>query len=422
MKITKESRPEADIITISGKLDSTTATELDARLREDISEDSGRPVILDFSGVLTLTSAPLRAILSLAKRMQRHSAMLFVAAPSEAAQESLRISGFLKLRIFEVMDSVGSALAKIERAPIRPAGRAMPGVTAPRLPGLVPAIKLTPLAPQNPPVPPSEKTEASAPLPAAKSKTEPAPPAPVPEEKKPLLPAQEAAPPASGPPSSSASPVPPATEPELPPLPPLPEPKPLAAGVAAEAAPVMPIPMEDLPPLPVHVADDGAEPPPPPLLEPELPALPEPKPFAAGAPLLSRGEELPPLPPPSAPEPSPEAAKTPALSATEKSPPLPVSAAPPSAPPSAALHPQSAILPAAAPVLSPPPVPAAAAAPVLAAPIPPLPVAPAAIVSPAPPPASPAPEREPGVMGWFNHWAGQVQDALDYWMSVFKRK
>ena len=208
MKIVKEERERLIIFTVVGKLDSTNASEFDARLREDIDEGSGRPVILEFSGVLTLTSAPLRAVLSLAKRMQRHGAMLIVAAPAENALESLKISGFLKLKIFELTETLEAAVAMAHQSASQPSRPRMPSPAASPLPGLPPL-------PATPPAPSPEVAEKPSPAPAlvrstptpapAKASTPPAA-SPLPPEKSTLgMPA--ATPPAAAPiPAKGAGP------------------------------------------------------------------------------------------------------------------------------------------------------------------------------------------------------------------------
>src|SRR4030095_11281387 len=99
MKLQKQTHEPADVLTVRGKLDSTNASDFDQKLRELIVDET-KPVVLDFAAVITLTSAPLRALLTLAKRLQRQHTPLYIAAPSENSLESLKISGFLKLKIF----------------------------------------------------------------------------------------------------------------------------------------------------------------------------------------------------------------------------------------------------------------------------------------------------------------------------------
>ncbi|MES2707969.1 MAG: STAS domain-containing protein, partial [Verrucomicrobiota bacterium] len=155
MEITKAVKDGINVLTVAGKLDSNNASEFDARLREYVDEDTGKAVVLEFSGVQTLTSAPLRAILSLAKRMQRHGSALILAAPSENALESLRISGFLKLKLFELTDTLDAGL-QVARHAVPRAPRA-PGTAAPPLASLPPmaAPPLPPVVPSAPPVVPS---------------------------------------------------------------------------------------------------------------------------------------------------------------------------------------------------------------------------------------------------------------------------
>ncbi|MFN0128959.1 MAG: STAS domain-containing protein, partial [Verrucomicrobiales bacterium] len=180
MKISKDSRPSADVITVSGKLDSTTAAEFDSQLREFIDHDSGRHVVLCFAEVVTLTSAPLRAILSLAKRLQRHHTRLFVASPSENALESLRISGFLKLQIFEVTDSVEIAVDLAQRvtpAPTRPATSPTPPTPSSPLQSL-PPMDLPPPKTKSTPPPEPPTPAVTPPPPTAPAPPTPPPPAP----------------------------------------------------------------------------------------------------------------------------------------------------------------------------------------------------------------------------------------------------
>ena len=54
MDISKNEKDGVNVLTVAGKLDSNNASEFDAKLREFIDEDSGKPVILNFAGVQTL--------------------------------------------------------------------------------------------------------------------------------------------------------------------------------------------------------------------------------------------------------------------------------------------------------------------------------------------------------------------------------
>ena len=239
MDISKNEKDGVNVLTVAGKLDSNNASEFDAKLREFIDEDSGKPVILNFAGVQTLTSAPLRAILSLAKRMQRHHSKLFIAAPGENALESLRISGFLKLKIFELTDTMDAALQLARQnsnpAPILPAS----AVSAPatKLPNLTGTLGL-PRTPTPPPAP-SVASQPVAPPPVAPPPVAPPPLAPAPVPPPPLTPPPVAppsvTPPPAAPPAVTSPPVAPTPikQPQMVPLP--------AKQPASPAPPVPPI-------------------------------------------------------------------------------------------------------------------------------------------------------------------------------------
>ncbi len=239
MDISKNEKDGVNVLTVAGKLDSNNASEFDAKLREFIDEDSGKPVILNFAGVQTLTSAPLRAILSLAKRMQRHHSKLFIAAPGENALESLRISGFLKLKIFELTDTMDAALQLARQnsnpAPMLPAS----AVSAPatKLPNLTGTLGL-PRTPTPPPAP-SVASQPVAPPPVAPPPVAPPPLAPAPVPPPPLTPPPVAppsvTPPPAAPPAVTSPPVAPTPikQPQMVPLP--------AKQPASPAPPVPPI-------------------------------------------------------------------------------------------------------------------------------------------------------------------------------------
>ncbi|MGI8601526.1 MAG: STAS domain-containing protein [Verrucomicrobiales bacterium] len=312
MELQKQTHESADVLVVRGKLDSTNASDFDGKLRELIADDT-KPMVLDFSAVITLTSAPLRALLTLAKRLQRHGLPLLIAAPSENALESLRISGFLKLKLFEVVDSVEAALgvaaianAKRKAAPspveggaankpsptaaappeaggsekrqekrgggllgqgwgIKPvgsaaaAGPAKPGPAAASAPAAARVEPSPPVAPSSPVVQPSAPGAAADALPVAKTPTEHAARNP---------PIKDGA-------ATASDAIQPANGPVLPPLPPLPAGVgaglPTAAAKSLGAGPAKPE-------AAVPLGPSASPPPLPPVSKEEPPAASAPKP------------------------------------------------------------------------------------------------------------------------------------------------
>ena len=73
MEASTEILDGAEVLRMRGKLDSTKASDFDAVLRVLGKAENLRCVVLEMSGIVTLTSAPLRNILSLTKRLKQIS-------------------------------------------------------------------------------------------------------------------------------------------------------------------------------------------------------------------------------------------------------------------------------------------------------------------------------------------------------------
>src|SRR6187549_2233188 len=101
-----ECRIEENVLWVSGKLDSSTSPDFEAaiaKLAESLVQVPPQAV-LEFSGIETLTSAPLRAMLTLAKRLHASKGSVLLAAPSPVAVEALKVSGFMRLKVFQVIN------------------------------------------------------------------------------------------------------------------------------------------------------------------------------------------------------------------------------------------------------------------------------------------------------------------------------
>ena len=105
-----------DIISVGGRLAFDASAEFEANLREAVNEAVRNKVILDFEGVTFISSPVLRSILSLAKRLSRHGSKLFVIGASEEVIEVFRVSGFTKLKVFELGDRE-TAIKALESIP-----------------------------------------------------------------------------------------------------------------------------------------------------------------------------------------------------------------------------------------------------------------------------------------------------------------
>ncbi len=112
MVINHEEQGPVDVSHISGRLDYTaTAGEFDRRLHAPLERDPMRRFpVLDLSGVTMLGSQALRGIIALAKELKGQSGQVYVCAPSTAADEALKVSGFSQLKIYEFHDDLKDAV------------------------------------------------------------------------------------------------------------------------------------------------------------------------------------------------------------------------------------------------------------------------------------------------------------------------
>lgn len=147
MQVLHEEQGPVDVFSISGRLDYTAvAADFDDLLRAQWTKDPLRRFpVLELGGVTMMSSQALRSVLALAKDLKGQHGKVFVAQPSVAAREALKVSGFLELRIFELHESLSDAVA----AAIDAAGRAAP------LPSVEDDPFKMPEAAPEPPPPPS---------------------------------------------------------------------------------------------------------------------------------------------------------------------------------------------------------------------------------------------------------------------------
>lgn len=85
-------------ITLTGRLDTTTAPQLETELKQNISGVDA--LILDFSGLEYLSSAGLRVLLSAQKVMNRQGSMT-VKNVNEIIMEIFEVTGFVDLLTIE---------------------------------------------------------------------------------------------------------------------------------------------------------------------------------------------------------------------------------------------------------------------------------------------------------------------------------
>ena len=103
-----EERDRARIVTPTGRVDESTATEFTERLIAEAGAVRGK-LVLDLSGIAYMSSRGLRALTLAQREGTRAGATLLLAKPNETMREILAISRYDL--IFKVADTIEDALA-----------------------------------------------------------------------------------------------------------------------------------------------------------------------------------------------------------------------------------------------------------------------------------------------------------------------
>lgn len=111
MNISESKQNTVTILKLQGKLDATSAPELDKRLSSLV--DSGtKQVALDLVGLEYVSSAGLRVFLSAAKRLKQAHGKLALANLSAQVQQIFDIAGFESvLPVFKTINEAVNACA-----------------------------------------------------------------------------------------------------------------------------------------------------------------------------------------------------------------------------------------------------------------------------------------------------------------------
>ncbi|MEB2289328.1 MAG: STAS domain-containing protein [Anaerolineae bacterium] len=109
MEISTSDMKRVQLFEVTGRVDSTNAAELGSAM--DSSVDDGKTnLVLDLGGVEYMSSAGLREMVRVLKRVKRTGGDLRIANPSERVREVLELAGLDS--IFEIfptqVEAVGS--------------------------------------------------------------------------------------------------------------------------------------------------------------------------------------------------------------------------------------------------------------------------------------------------------------------------
>ncbi len=98
MQITKKQNASSLVIGLEGRLDTTTAPELEQALKESL--DGVSELTLDFENLEYISSAGLRVLLSARKQMNRQGSMKLVHV-GEMIREVFEVTGFVDILTIE---------------------------------------------------------------------------------------------------------------------------------------------------------------------------------------------------------------------------------------------------------------------------------------------------------------------------------
>ena len=91
MTINKEMKDQVLSVQVEGRLDTTTAPDLEESLRESI--DDAKELILDLENLEYMSSAGLRVLLSAQKQMSQQGSMKVINV-NETIREIFEVTGF----------------------------------------------------------------------------------------------------------------------------------------------------------------------------------------------------------------------------------------------------------------------------------------------------------------------------------------
>jgi len=91
IQITQENASGWCVMKVSGRADAVTAAQLEDRLCKAVQSDA--KVAADFSQVIYISSAGIRAVLQAARAAQKKKVEFAVCAPSAAVRQVFEISG-----------------------------------------------------------------------------------------------------------------------------------------------------------------------------------------------------------------------------------------------------------------------------------------------------------------------------------------
>ena len=108
MEIKTATREGATILSITGRIDTATAPELEHAINKEI-EKGNRKILLNFSSVSYISSGGLRVLLATAKKLRNTGDKYALCSLAAEVNKILKLAGFTS--IFSIYPSEGEAIA-----------------------------------------------------------------------------------------------------------------------------------------------------------------------------------------------------------------------------------------------------------------------------------------------------------------------
>jgi anti-anti-sigma factor len=96
MQISQEQHQGVIVVAPRGRIDSTTSAALESHLSQ-VTKGGAPRLVLDFAGVDYISSAGLRVLLTLAKRVRDARGALALCALGDGVRQVFELAGFLPL-------------------------------------------------------------------------------------------------------------------------------------------------------------------------------------------------------------------------------------------------------------------------------------------------------------------------------------
>jgi anti-sigma B factor antagonist len=109
MELEVKSLKKVDVITLSGRIDSSNAADFDSALKNALGQGR-RNIVLDMSKLEYMSSAGLRAMVAALKLARSSGGNVVIAQPNERMVDTLKLVGFQSLfaQYGNVLDAVDS--------------------------------------------------------------------------------------------------------------------------------------------------------------------------------------------------------------------------------------------------------------------------------------------------------------------------